>query len=66
MTRRTITIIQLVEEEASDAPPSSRSPARVVDTDGEEITSVRPTLRGLAKAGSRLAEVVPLFRKAAG
>ena len=46
-------------------------PTKAVDVDGEPVDEVSgvhtaQALRPLAKTGSRPAEIVPLFRKAAG
>lgn len=65
MTRLTIVRerITVTVEEADDRP--SPDP---IDVEGEEVSAVRqsPLRPGLAKATTRLAQVVPLFRKAAG
>ena len=68
MTRLRLTIagpITLTLED-TDAPPSR--PFADAEAEGEEISGLRPALalRPIAKATSRLAEVVPLFKKAAG
>lgn len=61
--------IELEERPDSERPPSR--PYADAEVEGEEVSGVRPMLalrpllKPIAKA-SRLAEVIPLFRKAAG
>ena len=54
-------------EDIDDADPPSR-PFADAEAEGEEVSGLRPALalKPIAKATSRLAEIVPLFRKAVG
>lgn len=59
-----LTIRLLVVEE--DSPPSYDAETTAEELDNEASVVRSSPLKPLAKATSRLAQVVPLFRKAAG
>lgn len=59
MTRRTTFMLVVVEERTD----SERPPSYDADATGEEASGVHRTLKPVAKAAPRLAEVVPLFRR---